>query len=303
MDILLQRLDAVWDWQPMKRLVGAWKGHRPESLLLVVPPLQSEAAARRLGSSSVVPPMDSEAPAIGAGLFLDDGAAFGVHGAALEGLLSVARRLPRGVGSRLLPASLAPSSATELFVLEQEMQPRVLLLGAGADALPVAQLSAFLGWSVTVVDHRSHFAQAARFPQAEAVLDGGPQAVPRLLQAGCSPAGHFDAAIVMSHHLLTDAAYLRALVLSNIPYIGLLGPIVRRERLLAELGAEAVRLRGRLRAPVGLDLGAASPEAIALSIVAEIQAVLSGTDRIASLSDKSANAGAAVSAVALEEPR
>ena len=78
---------------------------------------------------------------------------------------------------------------------------------------------------------------------------------------------------------------------------GLLGPVVRRERLLSELGPEAGRLRARLRAPVGLDLGAASPEAIALSIVAEIQAVLSGTHDIAALSDKD------ISAVALEEPR
>ena len=53
MDILLQRLDAVWDWQPMRRLVAAWKAHRRESLLLVVPALQSEAMPKRPGSSSV----------------------------------------------------------------------------------------------------------------------------------------------------------------------------------------------------------------------------------------------------------
>jgi xanthine/CO dehydrogenase XdhC/CoxF family maturation factor len=301
MDILLQRLDAVWDWQPMRRLVAAWKAHRRERLLLVVPPLQSLTAPKPLDAPSMT--ASSEAPALGSGLFLDDGAAFGVHGAALDALLALARKLPRGSGSRLLPPSLSVSSSTELFLLEQEMQPRILLLGAGADALPVATLASYLGWSVTVVDHRSHFAQPTRFPQAEAVLDGGPQVVPRLLQAACSPARHFDAAIVMSHHLLTDAAYLKALVLSNIPYIGLLGPIVRRERLLSELGPEAARLRGRLRAPIGLDLGAASPETIALSIVAEIQAVLSGTHQIEPLSDKSASADPALPAVALEEPR
>ncbi len=295
MDILLQRLDAAWDWQPMKRLVAAWRAHRRERLLLIVPALQSESVPSSLGSS--------EAPLIGSGLFVDDGTPFGLHGLALEFLQSLSRRLPRGPGSRLLPPSLSVSSRTELFLLAQDTQPRILLLGGGADALPVASLAAFLGWSVTVVDHRSHFAQPARFPEAEAVLDGGPQAVPRLLQAACSPAGQFDAAIVMSHHLLTDAAYLRALVLSNIPYIGLLGPVVRRERLLSELGPEAVRLRDRLHAPVGLDLGAASPEAIALSIVAEIQAVMSGTHQIAPLSDKGENAEPAAVAAALEEPR
>jgi len=303
MDILLQRLDAAWDWQPMKRLVAAWKAHRRERLLLVVPALESEAVARHLGSSTVTSSSESEGPALGSGLFLDDGAPFGLHGPALDALRSLTRKLPRASGSRLLSASSSVASGTELFLLEQEMQPRILLLGAGADALPVATLASFLGWSVTVVDHRSHFAQAARFPQAEAVLDGGPQVVPRLLQGASSPAGHFDAAIVMSHHLLTDAGYLRALALSNIPYVGLLGPVVRRERLLSELGPEAVRLGARLRAPVGLDLGAASPEAIALSIVAEIQAVLSGMHGIAPLSDKDISADPAMVAVALEEPR
>lgn len=301
MDILLQPLDAAWDWQPMRRLVAAWKAHRRERLLLVVPALQSETSARILGSSTLTSLSESEGPAIGSGLFLEDAAPFGLHGPALDALQQLTRKLPRGSGSRLLPASLSIASRTELFLLEQEMQPRILLLGAGADALPVATLASFLGWRVTVVDHRSHFAQATRFPQAEAVLDGGPQVVPRLLQS--SPGGHFDAAIVMSHHLLTDAGYLRALVSSSIPYVGLLGPVVRRERLLSELGPEAVRLRERLRAPVGLDLGAASPEAIALSIVAEIQAVLSGTQDITPLSDKDINADPAMAAGAFEEPR
>jgi xanthine dehydrogenase accessory factor len=81
---------------------------------------------------------------------------------------------------------------------------------------------------------------------------------------------------VMSHHLATDRAYLQALAGSSIPYVGLLGPAARRERLLGDLGNAAAALRPRLRAPVGLDLGASSPEAIALSIVAEIQAALPG---------------------------
>jgi xanthine dehydrogenase accessory factor len=76
----------------------------------------------------------------------------------------------------------------------------------------------------------------------------------------------------MSHHLPSDLAYLRAVAASGIPYVGLLGPAVRRERLLADLGADAGRLRGRLRAPVGLALGGRAPESIALGIVAQIHA-------------------------------
>jgi xanthine/CO dehydrogenase XdhC/CoxF family maturation factor len=90
---------------------------------------------------------------------------------------------------------------------------------------------------------------------------------------------HFPAAIVMSHNLATDRASLQALASSGIPYVGLLGPATRRERLLVDLGDDAAALRPRLRAPVGLDLGAVTPEAIALSIIAEIQAALAGRTR------------------------
>jgi xanthine dehydrogenase accessory factor len=62
------------------------------------------------------------------------------------------------------------------------------------------------------------------------------------------------------------------LAASDVPYVGLLGPAVRREKLLSDLGNEAERLRSRLRAPVGLALGGRAPESIALAIVSEIHA-------------------------------
>ena len=61
-----------------------------------------------------------------------------------------------------------------------------------------------------------------------------------------------------------------------MPYVGLLGPAARREKLMTDLGADAVALRPRLRAPVGLDIGGRAPESIALSIVAEVHAALEG---------------------------
>ena len=82
----------------------------------------------------------------------------------------------------------------------------------------------------------------------------------------------FSAAVVMSHHLPSDLKYLRALAATEIPYIGLLGPAARRERLLSDLEADADKIRTRLHAPVGLPLGGRSPESIALSIVAQIHA-------------------------------
>jgi xanthine/CO dehydrogenase XdhC/CoxF family maturation factor len=78
----------------------------------------------------------------------------------------------------------------------------------------------------------------------------------------------------MSHHLLTDREYLRQLATIETPYLGLLGPPARRQRLLDDLGAESGSLAKRLRGPVGIDIGADTAESIALSIAAEMQSVL-----------------------------
>ncbi|NIW24931.1 MAG: XdhC/CoxI family protein, partial [Gammaproteobacteria bacterium] len=86
----------------------------------------------------------------------------------------------------------------------------------------------------------------------------------------------FDAIVVMSHHLVTDRTYLAQLERVPAAYLGVLGPGARRERLLDELGASAEVLRSRLKGPVGLTIGADSPESIALSVLTEIHAELKG---------------------------
>ena len=79
----------------------------------------------------------------------------------------------------------------------------------------------------------------------------------------------------MSHHLATDRKYLAQLAGVANRYLGVLGPRARRDRLLADLAEVAPQLRERLKGPVGLDIGADSPESIALSILADLQATLS----------------------------
>jgi xanthine/CO dehydrogenase XdhC/CoxF family maturation factor len=151
--------------------------------------------------------------------------------------------------------------------------PRLLVCGAGPDAEPVVRLARGLGWAVTVVDHRPAYLDATRFAGADLRLVD-----PEALADAVAPSRHV-AAVVMSHHLPSDAAYLRALARAREPgYVGLLGPRPRRERLARELGADAAALAGRLRGPVGLDLGAATPEGIALAIVAELHAYAAHRD-------------------------
>ena len=159
----------------------------------------------------------------------------------------------------------------EVFSVAAEHAPTLLVCGAGPDAEPVAEFAARLGWQVTVVDHRSAYITPQRFPARCRVLEVDIAALGESVDLH-----HVDAAVVMSHHLTADGRYLSVLAESSVAYIGLLGPAARRERLAAELGERAARLRPRLHAPVGLDLGGRTPEAIALSIVAEIQAFLNG---------------------------
>ena len=173
------------------------------------------------------------------------------------------------IGTVLInPAEVAP-----LFIVRVSPPPHVLLLGGGPDSLPVAELVVFLGWRLTVVDHRPAYTASDRFPAGTRVIGCHADE----LAQHCN-LERIDAAVVMSHHLDSDRAYLAALIPTAIPYVGLLGPQPRRERLLADLGTVAESLRARLHAPIGLDIGAHTPSAIALSIVAEIQAAFSGRD-------------------------
>jgi xanthine/CO dehydrogenase XdhC/CoxF family maturation factor len=149
--------------------------------------------------------------------------------------------------------------------------PHVLVCGAGPDARPVVSAARAMGWRVTVVDHRPAFADARQFPGAEVV-----QVEARALLDAVD-VGRCQAAVVMSHHLASDVEYLRALARAGQPdYVGLLGPAARRRRIAAELGPLALELRSRLRGPVGIDIGAVIPEAIALAIVSEVHAWLAG---------------------------
>ena len=147
--------------------------------------------------------------------------------------------------------------------------PRLLILGAGLDALPVLRLAVELGWRATVQDHRPAYVGRGGFSSADEV-----SCLPADDVAGALPLDRYDAVIVMSHHLATDRKYLRLLATTQIPYIGLLGPPDRRSRLMEDLGDAAKSLQYRLHGPAGFDIGADGPASIALSILAEIHSEL-----------------------------
>ncbi len=149
--------------------------------------------------------------------------------------------------------------------------PHLLICGAGPDAQPVVRAALSLGWRVSVVDHRPAYADARHFPGAEVRC-----AEARHLRSTVS-IDNCHAVVVMSHHLPSDVLYLRELAEAGAPdYVGLLGPAARRQRIMQELGSIAERVGPRIRGPVGIDIGAVTPEGIALSIIGQIHAWLAG---------------------------
>ena len=163
-------------------------------------------------------------------------------------------------------------------VLEDKIEPpiRLLVFGAGDDAQPLAKMGGELGWLVEVSDGRPGYATAARFPGVEKVTVNQPENVVNIT---LDP---WTVAVVMSHRYRDDVELVRALLPRELPYVGLLGPKVRAERILADLEKQGlaitVEMRERLHGPVGLDLGGQTPETVALSILAEIQAFLAVSD-------------------------
>lgn len=159
----------------------------------------------------------------------------------------------------------------EVFLEYLAPARRLVVFGAGHDAQPLVRMASLLGWKVTVVDGRAHFARQERFPEAEAVICAD-------ARAPLAFADRLDGAAVaiMTHSLSQDFHWLRAALGSGAAYIGQLGPRDRTERLLADMDEPPLAALERLHYPMGLDLGGDSPESVAMAILAEITAVFNG---------------------------
>ena len=146
--------------------------------------------------------------------------------------------------------------------------PRLVICGAGDDAMPLSACAAQVGFRVTVVDHRPAYLSPERFPHAERIerrSADGPDGL---------PLGPRAYSVVMTHSFAHDREWVRCLLETDVPYVGLLGPRARRDAILDQIDAPAT---DRLFAPVGLRLGADGPEQVAVSIVAELLAVHSSS--------------------------
>jgi xanthine/CO dehydrogenase XdhC/CoxF family maturation factor len=210
--------------------------------------LESVGALRSGQGACLVIPLSG--PDLGVHRLETDGAA----GAALR---DGSPRVEEAAGERVFYEPLVPPL-------------RLLVCGAGHDAIPLVRQAVALGWRVVVVDVRRALLTQDRFPGAEFASPD-----PATAAEALTP-DERTAAILMSHNYLRDIAYLRSFLDAPLAYLGVLGPRGRTEQMLAEIGApDAI---DRLHAPAGLDIGADGAEEVAHAIVAEILAVTRGRE-------------------------
>ncbi|WP_350559764.1 XdhC family protein [Psychrobacter sp. CAL346-MNA-CIBAN-0220] len=168
---------------------------------------------------------------------------------------------------------------TEWLVQRLQPQVRLLICGAGTDVMPLVTMAKLQDWHVTVIDSRSQYATRMRFPQADTVMCLSLDDSETLVELS-----QHAVVAVMSHSLSQDRARLKVLLecSSQCQYVGQLGPRYRTERLIKEISAAttnpAVLTEGisRLHYPIGYKLGGDGPEALALSIMAQMSAVIHG---------------------------
>lgn len=166
------------------------------------------------------------------------------------------------------------SGMSHLFMEYHPTPVQLVLVGAGNDAQILAQQAAILGWNVIVTDGRPTYANTSRFAGACQVVVTKPEETLKNIRLD-----HRTFFVLMSHNYNYDISVLKLLLgRSELPYIGILGPLKKYERMLNELADEGIEVSQddleKIHAPVGLEIGAETPAEIGLSILAEIQSVL-----------------------------
>ncbi|WP_192349917.1 XdhC family protein [Algoriphagus sp. Y33] len=158
----------------------------------------------------------------------------------------------------------------QVFIESIKPTIRLFLFGAGNDTIPLAKMADILGLEVVVIDGRKNLATPLRFPSALKIITGSGDEVVRQLETDSN-----SAALLMTHNFDYEALVLADLLLLSLPYVGILGPKKKSEKLLDRLEKNGTAVnQDTIYSPMGLDIGAEGSEEIALSILAEVKAVL-----------------------------
>jgi xanthine dehydrogenase accessory factor len=256
-DVLVEPADKA------AALTGALrKALEEERLLAVVTVLDSGVMDVERGSRVLVHPDGAREGSLG-----DGGTDRAVTGRALARL---------SMGESATEELTLPGGRIRAFFEIHEPVPRLLVCGAGHDAIPLVRFAASLGWKPVVVDDREAFLNRERFPEAAGFVHVGSSKDAAQI-AGVDGRTYV---VVMSHKYVRDRDYLRSFLETEAAYIGMLGPRARLERLLADLREEGVHPTSldlaKVHGPAGLDIGSEGPDQIAWAIVAEVLAVRRG---------------------------
>jgi xanthine dehydrogenase accessory factor len=194
------------------------------------------------------------------------------EGADPDGLIAAEGAAALASGQTSIRTVEFSDGSARLFIEVIEPPPRLLVCGAGHDAIPLVKAGTGLGWRVDVADDRESMLTTERFPDARRFVHADPGKIDE-----SADIDRRTFVVVMSHNYLRDRDYLRSLLDSEAAYVGMLGPRARLQRLLEDLASDGVTVPSdeevRLHGPAGLDIGAEGPEEIAAAIVAEILAV------------------------------
>ena len=165
---------------------------------------------------------------------------------------------------------------SHVFIQNYQPPVKLIIVGAGNDAQILSQQAELLGWEVTVTDGRPTHANNERFSTSCQVIVSKPEKTLENIEID-----HRTCFVLMSHNYNYDLAVLKLLQTEKtIPYIGILGPLKKYKKMLQDLEEDRLELNDemlqKIHAPVGLDIGAETPAEIGLSILSEIQSVLTG---------------------------
>lgn len=284
-DVLVEPLDSSWD--PVLAAVGDGRSVATVTAVDGDGPVPAGARAVVDAEAAVLWPVDG---GDGAADDVTDGAATtsaATTGVSTDGdrratlpteAVAVARDLAvetAEAGGTTTATVDVDGEAVRLLVDAVEPPDRLVVFGGQPDSNPLARLARQVGLHVTVATPRGGRAEPERYPAAHEVVAVRPTDVGELLDGRTAVA-------IMTHNLLDDELALAAALETEAPYVGVMGPRDRFERIREELADDGVTLDGdqldRVAAPVGLDLGGGAPVEIALSIVAEVVAVTNGRD-------------------------
>jgi xanthine dehydrogenase accessory factor len=243
----------------------------------------TRAVARVLGEGALaaLATVVEASQGVGAKILLEEtGARTGTTGdAALDGALTEHAMLflaSRAETRTLRVEEFAPALEgwrTARVMFERiEPEPRVVVCGAGHVGAALARLAHATGYRVTLVDDREDFVARARFPRQDIELVAASDWARALAGVIGTGRGVYVAVVTRGHN--EDEECMRAVLLARPDYVGMIGSRRRTNIVLGRLretGFDEEQLR-QVRAPIGLDIGAVSPEEVALSILAEIVA-------------------------------